>query len=69
MKASELIKQLQELTSKVGDLDLDLWQDEADDAGAIGGIAIYCDDNDKPKSFTVCGPNTLDAFADGEELH
>lgn len=63
MKTSELIKQLQENLKEHGDLDVDMFSDEADEGGDFAGLATKMDDDDKPIGLTLCGPHTLDAFA------
>lgn len=62
MKASELVSKLNQLIAIDGDLEVDLFQDEADEQGELDGISTLIGKNDKPELFILCGPNTLDAF-------
>jgi hypothetical protein len=55
MKASELIKRLNELTEKYGDHEVTIFQDEAEQAGDLFSLSVGMDENDKPFAFTLVG--------------
>lgn len=63
MKTSELIKHLESNLKENGDLEIDMHSDEAEDGGDFGGLATAMSDDDKPIGLTLCGPETLEAFA------
>ncbi len=63
MKAKELVKKLNHLIEKHGDLEVDLHQDEAEDSGDLYNIALFTDKNDKMIGFTLVGKETAEAFS------
>jgi hypothetical protein len=56
MKISKLIEQAQQILKDEGDLEVDLWQDDAEESGDFGGFATLMDHDDKPVRVTLCGP-------------
>ena len=61
MKISKLIKRLESLKDKHGDLEIDLWSDKSPQSEDIAGISIY-EKNDEIIKATICGLETMKAF-------
>jgi len=66
MKTSKLIKTLQKSLVEFGDLEVAIFQDEADEEGELQGLAVLHDEG-KAVGVTLCGPETLESFEDEDE--
>ena len=66
MKITQLITDLQKIQDKHGDLDVDLWADELEEASEFAGVATVMNIGNKATGVTLCGPETLLAFSDSD---